>query len=94
MRARFANRRVCDRLLGLGYDIAEKIGLLCDSARLGYHMQELRIVDDHRPRLSGFGVRVFRELTSGRFITLGRSDLSKLIYDRSAGSARSSSGTA
>jgi hypothetical protein len=73
---------------------AEKMGLLSDIARLGYHMQELRIVDDHGRRLSGFGVRVFRELTSGRFITLGRSDLSKLIYDRSAGSARSSSGTA
>ena len=82
MRARFANRRVCDRLLGLGYDIAEKIGLLCDSARLGYHMQELRIVDDHRPRLSGFGVRVFRGLTGGRYITLVRSDLPKLIDDR------------
>jgi 2-polyprenyl-6-methoxyphenol hydroxylase-like FAD-dependent oxidoreductase len=27
-------------------------------------------------------VQVFRELTNGRYITLGRSDLSKLIYDR------------
>jgi len=49
-------------------------------------MQELRIVDDHGRRLSGFGVRVFRELTSGRYITLGRSDLSKLIHDRISGS--------
>ena len=71
---------------GLGYDIAEKMGLLPDIAKLGYHMQELRIVDDHGRRLSGFGVRVFRELTSGRYITLGRSDLSKLIYDRISGS--------
>ena len=31
---------------GLGYDIAEKMGLLSDITRLGYHMQELRIVDD------------------------------------------------
>jgi 2-polyprenyl-6-methoxyphenol hydroxylase-like FAD-dependent oxidoreductase len=82
VRARFANRRVCDRLLGLGYDIAEKMGLLCDTARLGYHTQELRIVDDHRPRLSGFGGRVFRGLTGGRYITLVRNDLSKLIDDR------------
>ena len=33
-------------------------------------------------RLSGFGGQVFRELTGGRYITLRRSDLSKLIYDR------------
>ena len=71
---------------GLGYDIAEKMGLLPDIARIGYHMQELRIVDDCGRRLSGFGVQVFRELTGGRYITLGRSDLSKLIYDRISGS--------
>ena len=71
---------------GLGYDIAEKMGLLPDIACIGYHMQELRIVDDGGRRLSGFGVQVFRELTGGRYITLGRSDLSKLIYDRISGS--------
>jgi 2-polyprenyl-6-methoxyphenol hydroxylase-like FAD-dependent oxidoreductase len=67
---------------GLGYDIAEKMGLLPDIARIGYHVQELRIVDNLGRRLSGFGVQVFRQLTGGRYITLGRSDLSKLIYDR------------
>ena len=36
---------------GLGYDIAEKMGLLPDIARIGYHMQELRIVDDRGRRL-------------------------------------------
>jgi 2-polyprenyl-6-methoxyphenol hydroxylase-like FAD-dependent oxidoreductase len=71
---------------GLGYDIAEKMGLLPDIARVGYHVQELRIVDDDGLRLSGFGVQVFREFTSGRYITLGRSELSKLIYDRISGS--------
>ena len=67
---------------GLGYDIAEKMGLLSDIARLGYRTQELRIVDDSGRRLSGFGGELFRELTGGRYITLGRSDLSNLIYDR------------
>jgi 2-polyprenyl-6-methoxyphenol hydroxylase-like FAD-dependent oxidoreductase len=71
---------------GLGYDIAERMGLLPDIARMGYHVQELRIVDDLGKRLSGFGVQVFRELTGGRYITLGRSDLSKLICDRISGS--------
>jgi 2-polyprenyl-6-methoxyphenol hydroxylase-like FAD-dependent oxidoreductase len=58
------------------------MGLLPDIARVGYHMQELRIVDDCGRRLSGFGVQVFRQLTGGRYITLERSDLSKLIYDQ------------
>lgn len=71
---------------GFGYDIAEKMGLLPDIARIGYHTQELRVVDDGGRRLSGFGVQVFRELTGGRYVTLGRSDLSKLIYDRISGS--------
>jgi 2-polyprenyl-6-methoxyphenol hydroxylase-like FAD-dependent oxidoreductase len=71
---------------GLGYDIAEKMGLLPDITRIGYHMQEVRIVDDRGRRLSGFGVQVFRELTGGRYITLGRGELSKLIYDRISGS--------
>jgi 2-polyprenyl-6-methoxyphenol hydroxylase-like FAD-dependent oxidoreductase len=71
---------------GIGYDIAEKMGLLPDIARVGYRVQELRIVDDHGRRLSGFGVQVFRELTGGRYITLGRSDLAKLIYARISGS--------
>ena len=73
---------------GLGYDIAEKMGLLSDIARLGYRTQELRIVDDSGRRLSGFGGELFRELTGGRYITLGRSDLSKLIYDRISGSCK------
>ena len=71
---------------GLGYDIADKMGLLPDIKRIGYTMQEMRIVDDEGGRLSGFDVHVIRELTEGRYITLGRADLSKLIYDRISGS--------
>ena len=71
---------------GHGYDLAEKMGLLPDIARIGYRVHDLRIVNDQGRRLSGFGVEVFRELTNGRYITLGRSDLSKLIYDRINGS--------
>jgi 2-polyprenyl-6-methoxyphenol hydroxylase-like FAD-dependent oxidoreductase len=66
---------------GLGYDIAEQMGLGPDINRLGYHMRELRIIGDHGGRLAGFGVKVFDELTDGRFITLGRSDLSGLLFD-------------
>ena len=67
---------------GLGYDIAERMGLASDIERVGYHMQEMRIVNDRGTRVAGFGTRVFRELTGGRFVTLGRSDLSRLLFEK------------
>lgn len=65
---------------GLGYDIAEKMGLLPELSRLGYHVRELRIVDERGARVSGFAVRVFSDLTGGRFVTVARSDLSRAIF--------------
>ena len=67
---------------GLGYDLAQRMGLASDIERVGYHMRELRIVDDRGERLAGFGTKVFRELTAGRFVTLGRSDLSRLLFEK------------
>jgi 2-polyprenyl-6-methoxyphenol hydroxylase-like FAD-dependent oxidoreductase len=67
---------------GLGYDIAERMGLAPDLDRLGYHMQEMRIVNGGGRRVAGFGTRVFRELTGGRFVTIRRSDLSRLLFEK------------
>jgi 2-polyprenyl-6-methoxyphenol hydroxylase-like FAD-dependent oxidoreductase len=69
-------------LWGLGYDLAERMGLTESIERVGYHVRELRIVDAHGKRVAGFGARVFRELTGGRFITLARSDLSRLLFEK------------
>jgi len=65
---------------GLGYDIAERMGLIGEINRVGCHVQEMRIVDDGGQRLAGFGTRVFSELTGGRYVTLQRSDLSRLLF--------------
>ena len=67
---------------GLGYDIAERMGLLGDINRIGYHVREVRIVGDRGARVTGFGTKVFDELTGGRFVTLGRSDLSRLLLKK------------
>ena len=69
---------------GLGYDIAERMGLKKDIERVGYHAKEVRVVDDRSKRVSGFDVDVFRELTNGRYVTLGRSELSHLLFDKAA----------
>jgi 2-polyprenyl-6-methoxyphenol hydroxylase-like FAD-dependent oxidoreductase len=67
---------------GLGYDIAERMGLMQDIDRIGYHMREMRVVDDRGRRIAGFGTKVLRELTGGRFVTLARADLSRQLFDR------------
>jgi 2-polyprenyl-6-methoxyphenol hydroxylase-like FAD-dependent oxidoreductase len=67
---------------GLGYDIAERMDLTEDIDRIGYHARELRIVDDQGKRVTGFGTEVFRELTNGRYVTVGRSDLSRLLFEK------------
>jgi 2-polyprenyl-6-methoxyphenol hydroxylase-like FAD-dependent oxidoreductase len=70
---------------GLGYDIAERMGLLGDIHRIGYHVQKVRIVDDAGRCIAGFGTKVFSELTGGRFVTVARSDLSRLLFEKVAG---------
>ena len=66
---------------GLGYDIAERMGLLEPISRVGYRVQEMRIVDDRGKRIAGFGTRTLVELTGGRYVTLARSDLSRLLFE-------------
>ncbi len=70
---------------GLGYDIAERMGLIAEIDRLGYRVRETRIVDDDGRRIAGFGTRVISELTGGRYVTLQRSDLSRLLFEKVSG---------
>jgi 2-polyprenyl-6-methoxyphenol hydroxylase-like FAD-dependent oxidoreductase len=70
---------------GLGYDIAERMGLLPDLQGEGYQVEELRFVDDWGHRVGGFGVEVFRELTGGRYLSIPRSGLARLIHGKIEG---------
>ena len=67
---------------GHGYDIAERMELLPAINRAGYRVRELRIVDDSGDRIAGFGTSVFQELTGGRYVTLPRSELSRLLFEK------------
>lgn len=67
---------------GLGYDLAERMGLREGIEQVGYHMKEVRMLGERGERLAGFGVSVFDALTGGRFITLPRSELSRLMLER------------
>ncbi len=67
---------------GLGYDIAERMGLIKEINRAGYHIRDMRVVDADGTRISGFGTSVFRELTGGRYVTIGRNVLSQLLFKK------------
>jgi 2-polyprenyl-6-methoxyphenol hydroxylase-like FAD-dependent oxidoreductase len=67
---------------GLGYDIAERMGLIKEINQAGYHVRDMRIVDAKGARISGFGTGVFLELTGGRYVTVGRSALSQLLFKK------------
>ena len=49
---------------------AERIGVITEINHCGYHVQEMRIVDDAGRRIAGFGAKAFTELTGGRYVTL------------------------
>ncbi len=66
---------------GRGYDIAERMGLVPSLRTEGYDVEELRLVDAKGRRVGGFGVDVFRQLTAGRYVSIARSALARLIYD-------------
>jgi 2-polyprenyl-6-methoxyphenol hydroxylase-like FAD-dependent oxidoreductase len=66
---------------GLGYNIAERMGLLPEIDRAGYQIREMRIVNGRGERISGLDARALNELTGGRIVTLARSDLSRLLFD-------------
>jgi 2-polyprenyl-6-methoxyphenol hydroxylase-like FAD-dependent oxidoreductase len=67
---------------GLGYDVAERMGLTREIDRVGYHIRELRIVNANGKRIAGFGTNVFSELTGGRYVTIERSALSQLLFEK------------
>jgi 2-polyprenyl-6-methoxyphenol hydroxylase-like FAD-dependent oxidoreductase len=65
---------------GVGYDIAEKMGLIPRIRELGYQVREFRIVDWHGRKRGGFSTEAVSHLINGRLTTVRRSDLAATIY--------------
>jgi 2-polyprenyl-6-methoxyphenol hydroxylase-like FAD-dependent oxidoreductase len=64
----------------VGYDVAEKMGLIPRIQELGYQVKELRFVDRHGHKRGGNSTDIFRRLLHDRFTSLRRSDLAATIY--------------
>lgn len=66
---------------GIGYDVAEKMGLIPRIRELGYQVKEMRYVDGAGRIRGGFPVDVLARMTQGRYTQLRRTDLAATIYD-------------
>ncbi|MGE0706169.1 MAG: FAD-dependent monooxygenase, partial [Vicinamibacterales bacterium] len=66
---------------GLGYDVAEKMGVLDELRRHDLKVREFRIVDRAGRRISGFNQRAVQELLKGRGMSLPRSALASALYE-------------
>jgi len=65
---------------GTGFDVAERMKLIPELDRAGYHVKRLRLVDGAGRRVGGMSVEVFRQITGGRYLSLPRGDLASAIY--------------
>ncbi len=66
---------------GVGYDVAERMGLIPALEAADYRIRELRMVDRRGRRVGGIGGTVFDALAGGRFMNILRADLARGIYD-------------
>jgi len=64
---------------GLGYDLAERMGILPALTERGYLMQRLRMVDANGREEAGMNVVPLRRQLRGRFISIARADLASAI---------------
>jgi 2-polyprenyl-6-methoxyphenol hydroxylase-like FAD-dependent oxidoreductase len=67
---------------GRAFDVAEKMGILSAIKRESYDVNELRLVSASGRRVGGFGVNVFRAATDGRYVSISRGTLAKIIYQK------------
>lgn len=65
---------------GIGYDIAEKMGVIGHIRDLGYQVREVRLVGGDGRKRGGFDVDVFSRVTRDRFTSVARSDVSATLY--------------
>lgn len=70
---------------GAGYDVAERMGIIPRLMDEGYHIREAREVSRSGRRLAHFDPRQVVGLSGGRYVTIGRSDLSRAIYEAAGG---------
>ena len=67
-------------LWGVGYDVAEKMGLLPQLQKLQHRVEELRIVNREGRICGGYPADVLLRLTNDRLMALARTDIAASIF--------------
>lgn len=65
---------------GAGFDVASRMELLPNLVRTGYAVREVRAVDRHGRKVSGFPAAAFTRAVGSGFMSLPRGDLAAAIY--------------
>ncbi len=65
---------------GVGFDVAERMGLVPELRQVGYRVREIRIVNNEARRIGGFGTDKFRHVLDDRFVSILRGDLAAQLY--------------
>lgn len=73
---------------GLGFDVAEKMGLAPALRAAGYEIEEVRLVDKRGRRNGGFSAKAMQRFLGDHYVSILRSDLSRLIFEALAGRVR------
>jgi 2-polyprenyl-6-methoxyphenol hydroxylase-like FAD-dependent oxidoreductase len=66
---------------GLGYTIAERMGILASLRARGYEMQRMRMVDGQGREEAQVDLRPMREALHGRLISVARADLAGALFE-------------
>src|SRR5262245_17631105 len=66
---------------GVGYDVAERMGLIGTLRQHAYDIGELRLIDERGNRIGGLDVDAFRSATRNRYFSIMRSELAREIYN-------------
>lgn len=65
---------------GAGFDVADRMGIVPEVIRRGYHLREVRQVGDDGQRITAFDPELFVRGTDGRYVSIARSELGAIIY--------------
>ncbi|MEZ5428040.1 MAG: FAD-dependent monooxygenase [Pyrinomonadaceae bacterium] len=67
---------------GLGFDVAEKMGIIEELRQKHYPIPEFEFVDESGKRVGGFNVNRLRRLIDLRHFNMLRGDLARVLYDQ------------
>jgi 2-polyprenyl-6-methoxyphenol hydroxylase-like FAD-dependent oxidoreductase len=70
---------------GAGFDVADRMGIVPEVLRRGYHLREIRQVDPDGQRIAAFDPELFVRGTDGRYVSIARSELAAIIFGALSG---------